>query len=313
MRREYGRLDVDAFLERLGVAGHAVEDLAGAWGERRPTPFRLVLAFAAAGAELDDYQGIRAWVSIDMAVADHQRSQVVGDAIVDAAFVSHLEHGDLGPGLHIPDEDLARRLPLLDLAEDLARHRGDRLVVENRAPDGMWGCITVTPTAGAIVCLDGTLDDDELARTFAHELAHGLDPDDVADVDWRGLEAFADALGAMLLEAEPATVRATVFLVMRALDATAGLRTLKPDGSLASLLEHVLVEVGARLQTGPELLAARHGGPGVNRRAPMGLGHPRRSPQGHTSPSSARWHFLRRDGALRPGRLAVRFNSNRPM
>jgi len=264
---EYGRLDVEAFLDRLGVAGHGVEDLARTWQARRPSPDRLVLAFAAAGVELDDYQGIVAWVAIDQAVADHQRSQVVGDAIVDAAFVSHLEHGDLGAGLHVPDEDLARRLPLLDLAEDLARHRGGRLVVENRAPDGLWGCISVTPTGGAVVCLDGSLDDVELHKTWAHELGHGLDVD--SGVDWRGSEAFADEMGRLLLEAEPATVKATVFLVMRALEATAPLRAPRPHG-ISSLLELVLAEVGATRRLEPDLLAACRAAPGVKRESSEG-------------------------------------------
>ncbi len=291
IRPEYGRLDLDAFLERSGVVGHAVEDLARAWPF---TPDRLVLAFGAAGVELSEYQGTVAWVAIDQDVADHRRSQALHDTLIVALCETHIDHAELGPGLHVPDEELRRRLPLLELAEDLARRDG-RLIVETVPPGGLWGCISATRTRGTVIRVDATLADGDLEETFAHELAHGLDPDVVG---WRGSEAFADTLGPMLLEAEPASVKAAAFLVLRALDATASVRAPRPDGSISALLEQVLTEVGVTAWAGPQLLAARRGGSG---RQPGTDGARSTSalPQGQRSLLGAA-PLLRRDAALRP-------------
>jgi hypothetical protein len=261
IHHEYSRIDLDAFLGHLGVAGHAVEDLARTWVSP-PTLHRVGQAFDAAGVDLDDYQAITAWVALDQAVAEYVERRGFGDAILPDLCDMHVEHADLGPGLHVPDEELRARLPLVELAEDLARQRGGRLVVGNAAPGGLWGCYSFTPHRGVVVLLDATLGDTDLAETFGHELGHGLDPGR-ALVTLLGAEVFADALGPMLLDAKPTTVAAADPLVADALEATAGLRH-PLYLSVARLLEDVLVEVGATPWLEPELLAAR-GGPGVKR------------------------------------------------
>lgn len=92
-------------------------------------------------------------------------------------------------------------LPLLALADDLARSRDQGLVVSV-----VWfgrGAHT-----GGLCSRDGRLvillDAGAGPSTFAHELAHALDEEPDAPLTRR--EAFADALGPLLVEHEPATV-----------------------------------------------------------------------------------------------------------
>jgi len=292
-------LDVDAFLARLRIAGHAVEDLVRRW-DAPPTPLALALAFADAGAELDDYQAIKAWVILDEAATDHRAAESLRETVLPDLFEAHIDHLDVSPGLHISDE-LAARLPLLELASDLTGHlRTGRLLVEGTAPPGLLGCFSDSgPTLGAVIFLDATVEDDELARTFAHELGHALDPDmAMGRVPSLGREAFADAVGVLLLEVEPATVAAAAPLVARALDATRGRRTPRSAWSLSLLLQDVLVEVGASTWAEPELLAARCGGSG-RQPGTDGVVSTSDLPQGHDSLLGAAL-LLRRDGALRP-------------
>lgn len=246
-------LDVEAFLARLGC-GPNLEDLIELWPI---PPDRLGRALAAAGVDLDDDLVRGVWVRVHERVAevelrrtDLNRAPALLEMGVAAALAPE-------PGLHVAD-DLQERLPLLGLAEDLARRSpGGHLAVECRPRTGLGanGWFSRT-TRAAVIALADDLEDDELADVFAHELAHALDPD-FDGIDPIGLEAFAYELGPMLLEVAPSCVAEAGFLVARALEATAVARRRRPQsGSVVGVVEWALADLGVVVVAQPEAIAA---------------------------------------------------------
>ena len=246
-------IDGAAFLAYLRC-GPNVEDLLELWPLR---PDRLARALEAAGVVVDEPQAIKVWVRLDeqLAAAELRRIDVEEHPAIVAAALSAAVTPE--PGLHV-DEELAGRLPLLELAKDLARRSPcHRLAVERTSAGalGARGYFNRSPYAAVIVLADN-LDGQELAEVFAHELAHGLDPD-LHGIDGLGLEAFAEALWPLLLEAEPRTVAEAGFLVARALEESAGARRTRPaSGTVASLLEWALADAGVLVMAVPETVAA---------------------------------------------------------
>ena len=246
-------LDAESFLGYLRC-GPEMRDLVALWPL---CPDRLTRALDAAGVIVDDREAIEVWVRLDeqLAAAERRRIDVEDHpAIIDAATAAALAPE---PGLHV-DEDLVDLLPLLELAEDLARRSpGRRLTVERHPGDaiGVRGYFTRSSYA-ALVVLDAALEGQELVEVWAHELAHGLDPD-LDGVDGLGIEAFAEALAPLLLEVEPGTVAEAGFLVARALEEASGCRRSRPtSGSVGGVLRWALADAGVVVVAVPETVAA---------------------------------------------------------
>jgi len=244
-------LDVEAFLGRLGADGPDVKALAGAW-EARPTPDRLADAFASGGVELDPYEAVVATVALDEALAELAMDREVVALAPDVFTPDRAAERDLEPGLHVAPA-LAGRLPLLELAEDLAAHLGS-LSVETSPPGestGFTGYFAPHPF-GVVILIDDARDDDAVRRTFAHELAHLLDPDR-GRVSREGLEALADTLGPALLYAQPATVEEAAVWVAVGVQMVAGLRAPRAAGGVRAILELILLELACLRMPAREL------------------------------------------------------------
>lgn len=105
----------------------------------------------------------------------------------------------------------AGRLPMVALASDMGeRHPLGRLVVEAAASselsiEGEKRCEGLFSGRRGVVLLAESLAGARLAEVWAHELAHGLDPD-LEAVDPVERERFAETLTPLLLRNEPTTV-----------------------------------------------------------------------------------------------------------
>jgi hypothetical protein len=230
-------LDVDALLAGLGsTSGEAtVAELGVIWPG--VTPDRLALALAAAAVRIDEHEAISVWIAIDEQLAAGVAREVAFEtgAILVQARAPEIQGLSVGPGLE--------HLPLRALAADIAKHepagwlrveRQDRLVKA-----GHLGGFFARSTQGSMIVLNGGRQGDLwVAMTFAHELAHALDPE-LTEVASAGQEAFAIALGELLLEDRPTTVNECAPLIAAVLQETAALRT--PASVRPTALEALLV------------------------------------------------------------------------
>jgi hypothetical protein len=294
------RFDAAAFLRRLAgpglaVPGDDVEALVALW----PTsPDRLGTALVSAGVDIDEDQAVEVYLLLDELVIEHRARNIdAGEPWFARTVDALMDIGATDAGLLV-DEDLLGCLPLLPLARDMARREvSGRLKVELVPAERMGpadGWYTRGSRAGVILLEEALLaEPDRLARVWAHELAHGLDPD-LTTVTPAGREAFAEAMAPLLVEHEPATVAEAGFLVARCLEETRPRRRSVPAGrSLVDLLEWALAEAGA-WTAGPTLIAAHLGhASGVNGK-PAGKSVPASGPEGGSGSSEA---HLRRSAA----------------
>lgn len=235
-----GLLDVDIFLAVVRAAGDDLEALAAAWPAI--TPDRLAFAVAeSSGLSLDDDERLDlfALVREQLAEIDHRREvfSTLAPSVADAYFGL----ADRPTGLHLGAG--AEKLPLLDLAGDVARREPTGKlsvhVAERPSPLGA-GCFSRSK-AGAIICLDEGLTTKRLAESWGHELAHAVDPH---VVDPANAEAFANHLGPVLLELAPATVEEAAMAIARTLSAVRPHPRTVPSGStVAALLDWALGQV----------------------------------------------------------------------
>ncbi|HEY5024446.1 MAG TPA: hypothetical protein VII76_05670 [Acidimicrobiales bacterium] len=250
-------LDVDAFLDDLGADGRDVKALVRAW-EARPTPGRLQNAFRAGGVELiDPFDAVVAMAALEEALLDLHIDAEVASTLPEAV----LEDFSTEPGVLQIDPCLVdRRLPLIPLAEDIARGCGGLRIKARQSGRGAY--CTVVRNLGASVVLEASYDDRAIGDSMSHELAHLLDPlwGRVAPV---GMEDFAHALAPLLRTEEPATVQEAAPLVQQALEASDGRRSPRAPAAegVRGIVELILLELAARRMPVPEL-AARHGGSG---------------------------------------------------
>lgn len=114
------------------------------------------------------------------------------------------------PGLVLCERLRAAELPLVAFATSAAaRQPAGRLTATVGALSPALGTYARSPCGGHIVVDDDQLGGEQLAHTWAHELAHALDPDFGTD----DAEAWAEQLGPMLLEAEPVDLAAAEPLI----------------------------------------------------------------------------------------------------
>jgi len=133
----------------------------------------------------------------------------------------------------VVDAPLIDRLPLLDLAADVAAHeRSGTLVVTAGSLVGSVAGIATRVSSAALVVIDvDIVDSSDLGDVFAHELSHLLDPAGIHGVPHVEAERFADDLARLLVEHCPASVAAAAPLVAAVLDGrnVAGLPTRDDD------------------------------------------------------------------------------------
>lgn len=223
----------------------------------KSTPDRLQLALTRAGEPLDDDDAWVAWglFNVDAQeaakVEAHPTSKIVleeigGWLVATAGPLLHAAADDEAGQTGLSVDPAVARLPLLDLAADVARlaPSGRLSVRQVDLPDsdlGMGFNGVACPMAGAPVILLAPREKAaDQAATFAHELAHLLDKH-IFEVSHEGREAFARALGPLLLSAEPQTVDDAGPLIEAAEHATRSCRTT----SLAGLVDSVVGQVRA--------------------------------------------------------------------
>lgn len=144
----------------------------------------------------------------------------------------------------VVDVGLADRLPLRPLLADVAEIRGSLIVAAIPSGDDP-GVDGLCAGDGRSMAIRQPLADPRLVEVVAHETAHLLDPG-LATVDRVGTEAFAEELGPLLADHEPATVAEAAPLILEVLDALEPRRIRPPIGSPAALLAWAVLEV-----TGP--------------------------------------------------------------
>ncbi len=249
-------LDVEAFRRAIGLhgPGDGLEQLRTAWPL---SPDRIRWAYRVAGVRLVDSQALEAAVLFGeqlATVANRTDASIETISQVDVLFEAAVSVLDAEPGL-IVDGDLGSRLPLLDLAADIAHLQpGGRLVVSSGRPQGCRGIYSRSSRLGVIV-LDSSLEGQDLADVFGHELAHAVDPNH-GEVDEPALEAFAYALGPVIANRRPASLAELSPLIAATLDSIRpNRRPRSACTDLDALVRWVAVEVGALSET-PQFIAA---------------------------------------------------------